>query len=240
MSNYNSISHLIKDMTAINAVYPPLTKQQERDMIEANIDDRDRINELLVLHNMRLVFKMTEKYKRTCFDYDEMIQAGLHGLTIAASRFKLDSGNKFSTYAAIWIRKHTLTQFYTKFNTHINANAISFDREYIGDHNTYSDYVTNEIDDPDYLPETPSGSVSDNDSNSMYHKLLAHVENTEKLDSIDKVIFTDYFINQHTLKTIAKKVDRSIPLIQHRKTKVIKHLKQVMRTEYNISEYIDI
>jgi len=238
MNNNNSISSFIRDIIIVNETYPPLSMKDERAMIAKLKDNREQLNEELVLHNMRLVFTLSNKYKHSCFDYDEMIQAGLHGLTIAASKFDINKKLKFSTYAAFWIRKYILQQFYNKHNTHINSSSISFDREFSTvDNHTMSDIITSSIDNEDYLPNTPEQSLEENDMTEMYKKLVDFVNSTEQFETIDKHIFNDHFIKHHTLTKVAKKVKRSVPLVLYRKKKIATKLKMMIESQYNITEF---
>lgn len=53
-------------------------------MIEKHRADRDRLNELLVMHNIRLVFNFAKGYMSKTDDYDTMVQDGMRGLATAA------------------------------------------------------------------------------------------------------------------------------------------------------------
>jgi len=59
----------------------------------------------LVESNLRLVVKLARAYPtHTLVDLSDLIQAGNHGLLIAAGKFDPERGFRFSTYATTWIR----------------------------------------------------------------------------------------------------------------------------------------
>lgn len=72
---------------------PFLTREQER---TASVD-------LLVMSHSRLVAKEARAFARYGVDYEDLMQEGMIGLLIAASKFDPDSGNRFSTYARHWV-----------------------------------------------------------------------------------------------------------------------------------------
>lgn len=60
--------------------------------------------EKIVLHNLRLVRKVLHACIRK-EHWDECYGSGILGLLTAIERFDLERGNKFSTYAMLWIRQ---------------------------------------------------------------------------------------------------------------------------------------
>ena len=83
----------------------PLTKEEERAMIEKYKDDPDTLKQKLILHNIRLVFNICKKYALSAKSFDDLIGKGLYALAYAASKFDPDRNIKFSTYATNWIFK---------------------------------------------------------------------------------------------------------------------------------------
>jgi len=240
ISNNNSVDYFIKDLKLIVEEHKPLTKSEEKALIEKYKNNREKLNELLILHNIRLVFTLSNKYKNSCFDYDEMIQAGLHGLTIASTKFNITGSTKFSSYAAFWIRKYILAQFYNKHNAHINNGALSLDVGDIHEEYSNSDIITYKINDPDYISASPFSNIEESDIFLMFKKVKNIIDTSNMFDAIDKKIFNDYFIKNNTLSQISKKIKRSIPLVQYRKTKILNLLKKEIETRYNISAYNEI
>lgn len=74
------------------------------------------MNDLLFMHNIRLVFSIAKKYMTKTDDFDSLVQDGMMGLAIAASKFDVSRNVKFITYATPWVRKKILERFYCKAN----------------------------------------------------------------------------------------------------------------------------
>ena len=96
---------LINQLKASSTQYPVLNKKQEREMIEQNRNNRDRLNFLLFMHNIRTVFNQAKAYVSKTNDFDALVQNGMMGLGEAARRFDIDRDIKFCTYATIWVKK---------------------------------------------------------------------------------------------------------------------------------------
>ena len=74
---------MINELKRSSTQYPPLNKQQERALIEQYRNDRDKLNELLYMHNIRLAFNMAKKYATKTNDFDALVSDCLYGLSIA-------------------------------------------------------------------------------------------------------------------------------------------------------------
>ena len=70
-----------------------------------NAETRDMAKEKLIAGNLKLVVKMAHDWKGRGLGIDDLVAEGNIGLTIAADKFDVDCGRKFSTYAIWWIRQ---------------------------------------------------------------------------------------------------------------------------------------
>ena len=95
-------------------------------MIDKYHDDRDTLNRLLFMHNIKAVFNQAKQYMSKVDDFDSLVQDGMMGLAEACKRFDIDKGVKFITYAMPWIRKYILANFYKK-NIEIEKMSTSLD-----------------------------------------------------------------------------------------------------------------
>jgi RNA polymerase primary sigma factor len=90
----------------IEKVSSPLTKKQEHLLaIKIQSGDTNALNEL-VLHNLKFVVLLANKFIGMGVNIDDLIQEGNRGLIEAARRFTPDKDTKFITYAQFWIRKY--------------------------------------------------------------------------------------------------------------------------------------
>jgi RNA polymerase primary sigma factor len=90
----------------IEKVSSPLSKKQEHQLaIKIQSGDTNALNEL-VLHNLKFVVLLANKFIGMGVNIDDLIQEGNRGLIEAARRFTPDKDTKFITYAQFWIRKY--------------------------------------------------------------------------------------------------------------------------------------
>ena len=89
-------------------MFRALTKDEERELILRYRDDRPSLEEQLMRHNIFLAVNLASKYSAYGTDYDELLSAAMYGLNVAARKFDVERGTKFSTHAVWWIRKHIL------------------------------------------------------------------------------------------------------------------------------------
>jgi RNA polymerase primary sigma factor len=107
MSFQNKISDTIDIyFKEIEKVSSPLTKKQEHQLaLKIQQGDSNALNEL-VLHNLKFVVLLANKFIGMGVNIDDLIQEGNKGLIEAAKRFTPEKDTKFITYAQFWIRKH--------------------------------------------------------------------------------------------------------------------------------------
>lgn len=90
----------------LEKVSSPLTKKEEHALaLKIQSGDSQALNEL-VLHNLKFVVLLANKFIGMGINIDDLIQEGNRGLIEAAKRFTPDKDTKFITYAQFWIRKY--------------------------------------------------------------------------------------------------------------------------------------
>jgi len=84
---------------------PLLERDQELELARLWLEEQDEraLHELTRAH-MRLVVAVAAKYRNYGLPMSDLIQEGNIGLMQAASRFDIERGVRFSTYAGWWIR----------------------------------------------------------------------------------------------------------------------------------------
>lgn len=90
----------------IEKVSSPLTKKEEHALaVKIQAGDSSALNEL-VLHNLKFVVLLANKFIGMGVNIDDLIQEGNAGLIEAAKRYTEDKDTRFITYAQFWIRKY--------------------------------------------------------------------------------------------------------------------------------------
>src|SRR5262245_54193855 len=86
-----------------------LTEEEERTLARLWRDEQDpkALRRLIEAH-MGLVGRIANEYHSIGLPYEDLLQEGNLGLTIAARRFDPDRGPRLATYAAYWIRASVL------------------------------------------------------------------------------------------------------------------------------------
>lgn len=78
---------------------------QERQQLEALVEDGEAARHHLIRANSRLVISLAKKYMGQGVPFLDLIQEGNMGLMRAVEKFDYRRGYKFSTYATWWIRQ---------------------------------------------------------------------------------------------------------------------------------------
>lgn len=101
-------SALSRYMTMVQH-YPKLDREQEALLCTAWRDSADvAAKEQLVRCHLRYVVAIALKYRRYGLPLAELIAEGNFGIVHALTKFDIDRGNRFVTYAAYWIRAYIL------------------------------------------------------------------------------------------------------------------------------------
>lgn len=226
--------------------YPELSKIEEKKLIKKYKKDRETLNKLLQLHNVKLVFNMAKKYMSKTNDYDGLVQDGLVGLAEAASRFDITKDIKFCTYAYIWIKKYMTMNFYGK-QVEVDKRSMSLDmsstassiKSNNGNEVTFENYV-NEYIDPSCNVKSINQELSSNEQTEICKNLINELEHDNSLSATDKEIFVEMFYNKEKPRDLAEKYDKTIKDITMIKVNVLSKLKDILVNDYHINSYADL
>jgi|TARA_B100001094_G_C18191642_1_gene807695 RNA polymerase primary sigma factor len=101
----------------LNEVSEIETMSAEEELKLASLERGDA-EQKLVESNLKLVIYIAKQYKASSNDLQDLISEGNHGLMIAAERYDFEKGNKFSTFAAFYV-KSKIREFIYKKNRSI-------------------------------------------------------------------------------------------------------------------------
>jgi RNA polymerase primary sigma factor len=88
-----------------------LSAKDELHLAEAAKKGSASARKTLVESNLRLVVYIAKSFLRQGADFMDLVQAGNYGLMKAVDKFDVSRGNRFSTYAAWWIKQAVLQCF---------------------------------------------------------------------------------------------------------------------------------
>ena len=238
---------LINELKRAEKQYPPLSKEQEERLIAENKNDRDKLNHLLFMHNIRLVFNVAKKYAKRTDDFDSMVQDGMLGLMIAAQNFDLDRNIKFITYATPWVKKKVLEQFYYKAaevikrSTSINA-PITGGNSKINDNDSgeFEDYINDYIDTSVMKVESLYNKLSANEQSELCSYLYDNLDRDPDFSDKDKKIFYDVMKNKENIQNIQFMYGVTNDYVRDLKKKIFKNMKSILKEKYHITSYRDI
>jgi RNA polymerase sigma factor (sigma-70 family) len=74
--------------------------------LENIVKKSDRLEQLLLESNLRLVHSIAVQHQGMGLELDDIVYEGVRGLKKALSKFDPDRGFAFSTYAYPWIREY--------------------------------------------------------------------------------------------------------------------------------------
>lgn len=106
-----------------DALPPPLSKDEEEDLVSKLKDGDEAIRSILIERNLRLVVYIARKFENTGVNIEDLISVGTIGLIKAVNTFNPEKKIKLATYASRCIENEIL--MYLRRNSKIKAE-ISF------------------------------------------------------------------------------------------------------------------
>ena len=239
---------LISELKKAAKQFPPLKKNQEMELIRKYENDREKLNNLLFMHNIRLVFNIAKKYISRTDDFDSMIQDGMLGLAIAAENFDTTRGIKFITYATPWVRKKVLERFYNKayevvkrsVSLNSTTTASTSKSNSTNEDHEFESYVTDYIDPSTSAPSTIRYDIAHDEQTQLCADLYNQLENDTTLSSTEKKIFVDMFYNKEKTRDISRKYNMESKDIATIKTKILDKMRDHLKVTYQINSYSDV
>ncbi|WP_353892197.1 RNA polymerase sporulation sigma factor SigE [Proteinivorax hydrogeniformans] len=106
------------------ALPPPLTKDEEKFLMEKLKKGDEAVKQLLIEHNLRLVVYIGRKFENTGINIEDLVSIGTIGLIKAVNTFDPEKKIKLATYASKCIENEIL--MYLRRNNKIKSE-VSFD-----------------------------------------------------------------------------------------------------------------
>ncbi len=96
---------------------PPLSKEEEEEILSKFESDNEYVKKVLIEHNLRLVVYIARKFENTGIYVEDLISIGTIGLIKAINTFKTDKNIKLATYASRCIENEILMYLRKNSNT---------------------------------------------------------------------------------------------------------------------------
>lgn len=239
-------TRLIAELKKSPSTYAPLDKEQEEALIAENKHDREKLNDLLFKHNIRLVFNLAKRYVSKTDDFDNLVQDGMLGLRIATQEFDIERGTKFITYATWWILKKMREHYYSK-NYEVVKKSVSLSEPAAcnskvndNDSNDLESHV-NDMIDPAYSNITSIGhQLSANEQSSICKDLYKSLEDDTKLSALEKKVFVDLYYNKEKTRIVKQKYNVTSTQIASIKSYALSMMREKLRTKYDITSFDEL
>lgn len=196
---------------------PPLTKEEESEIIFKISKGDDKLREKLIVHNLRLVVYIAKKFESTGTNVEDFISIGTIGLIKAVNTFSPERNIKLATYASRCIENEIL-MFLRK--TSQQKHEVSIDEP------LNTDWDGNELLLCDILgsdPDIINRNIETKLEESLILKAVSHLN--ERECEIMELRFGLNGKKEHTQKQVADILGISQSYISRLEKKIIKRLR---------------
>lgn len=197
---------------------PPLSKQEETEIMKRIEEGDESAREPLIVHNLRLVVYIAKKFENSGVGVEDLVSIGTIGLIKAVNTFCPSRNIKLATYASRCIENEIL-MYLRKING--MKSEVSIDEP------LNTDWDGNELLLSDVLGSDPD--IVNRDIELEDEKNLL-TETLEKLNGREKVIMKMRFgiggEKEHTQKEVADILGISQSYISRLEKKIIQRLKK--------------
>lgn len=215
--NFNEVYYINGSET----LPPPLSKAEEKEVMNRIIDGDNSAREVLIVHNLRLVVYIAKKFESPSAGTEDLISIGTIGLIKAVNTFSPEKNIKLATYASRCIENEIL-MFLRKASQ--LKNEISIDEplntDYDGNELLLCDILGSEADEINIELENEA-------EKNMALKAVSRLN--ERECSIMELRFGLNGKKEHTQKEVADKLGISQSYISRLEKKIIKQLKSELQ-----------
>ena len=197
---------------------PPLSKDEEKAIMESIMNGDESGKEKLIVHNLRLVVYIAKRFETAGANIEDLISIGTIGLIKAVNTFKPDKNIKLATYASRCIENEIL--MFLRKSSQLK-NEVSIDEP------LNTDWDGNELLLCDVLGSDPDIINRDIESELECSQLLEAVKNLNSRESL--IMELRFGLNgkqEHTQKQVADYLGISQSYISRLEKKIIKRLKK--------------
>ncbi len=201
-----------------DALPPPLSKDEEEDLVLKLIMGDESVRGILIERNLRLVVYIARKFENTGVGVEDLISVGTIGLIKAVNTFNPDKKIKLATYASRCIENEIL--MYLRRNSKVKAEISFYEPlniDWDGNELLLSDILGTENDNVYNL-------IEDEVDKELLFLAMRKLSDREK--EIVKLRFGLYGCKERTQKEVADMLGISQSYISRLEKRIIKRLKK--------------
>lgn len=201
-----------------DALPPPLSKDEEEDLLKKLNDGDEKIRSTLIERNLRLVVYIARKFENTGVYVEDLISVGTIGLIKAVNTFNPEKKIKLATYASRCIENEIL--MYLRRNSKVKAEISFYEPlniDWDGNELLLSDILGTEND-------TVYNLIEDEVDKQLLFMALKSLNDREK--EIVRLRFGLNGTREKTQKEVADMLGISQSYISRLEKKIIKRLKK--------------
>lgn len=200
------------------ALPPPLTKEEEQEVLQQLSQGEESARTVLIERNLRLVVYIARKFENTGINIEDLISIGTIGLIKAVNTFNPEKKIKLATYASRCIENEIL--MYLRRNNKLRSE-ISFDEplnvDWDGNELLLSDVLGTDVD-------IITRDLESNVDKDLLKNALSQLTDREK--QIMELRFGLSGEEEKTQKDVADMLGISQSYISRLEKKIIKRLKK--------------
>ena len=201
-----------------DALPPPLSKDEEEDLLKKLNNGNEKIRSTLIERNLRLVVYIARKFENTGVYVEDLISVGTIGLIKAVNTFNPEKKIKLATYASRCIENEIL--MYLRRNSKVKAEISFYEPlniDWDGNELLLSDILGTEND-------TVYNLIEDEVDKQLLFMALKSLNDREK--EIVRLRFGLNGTREKTQKEVADMLGISQSYISRLEKKIIKRLKK--------------
>ncbi len=197
---------------------PPLSRDEEREIMQKITQGDEKAREPLIVHNLRLVVYIAKKFESPSAGAEDLISIGTIGLIKAVNTFSPEKNIKLATYASRCIENEIL--MFLRKSSQLK-NEVSIDEP------LNTDWDGNELLLCDILgsePDTVNNNIEHEIEKNLVLSAVSQLNDRESL--IMELRFGLNGKKEHTQKQVADKLGISQSYISRLEKKIICRLKR--------------
>lgn len=201
-----------------DALPPPLTKEEEEDLVLRLMKGEEAVRSVLIERNLRLVVYIARKFENTGIAIEDLISVGTIGLIKAVNTFNPEKKIKLATYGSRCIENEIL--MYLRHNSKIKAEISFYEPlniDWDGNELLLSDILGTESD-------MVYNIIEDEVDKELLFLAMEKLNDREK--EIVKLRFGLVGKNEKTQKEVADMLGISQSYISRLEKRIIKRLKK--------------